>query len=168
MQTEGAADSGVAIAPMSLADWPAVRAIYEEGIATGDATFEEEAPGWDEWDAAHLAAHRLVARRGDATIGWAAVVPVSERCVYEGVAESSVYVAADARGQGVGHQLLAALIASTEAGGIWTLQTGIFPENSPSLSLHRACGFRLVGVRERIGQHRGRWRDVVFLERRRA
>lgn len=167
MRKHVAAGIDVAITAMSPADWPAVRAIYEEGIASGDATFEEEAPGWGEWDAAHLPGHRLVARRGEVIVGWAAVVPVSERCVYEGVAESSVYVAAAARGHGVGRRLLAALIASTDAGGIWTLQAGIFPENASSLSLHMACGFRRVGVRERIGQHRGRWRDVVLLERRR-
>ncbi len=167
MEKHVAAGIDVTITPMSPADWPAVRAIYEEGITTGDATFEEEAPGWGEWDAAHLPAPRLVARRGEMTLGWAAAVPVSERCVYEGVAESSVYVATAARGQGVGRRLLDALITSTEAGGIWTLQAGIFPENAASLSLHIACGFRTVGVRERIGRHHGRWRDVILLERRR-
>lgn len=149
-------------------DWPAVRVIYQEGIATGNATFETDVPSWEEWDAAHLPDHRLVARRGDETVGWAAVVPVSDRCAYAGVAEHSVYVAAAARGRGVGRQLLEALVASTEDSGIWTLQSGIFPENSVSLRLHEACGFRIVGIRERLGQLQGQWRDVVLMERRRA
>ncbi|MDQ6856528.1 MAG: N-acetyltransferase family protein [Candidatus Dormibacteraeota bacterium] len=153
---------------MSAGDWPAVREIYAEGIAAGDATFETEPPSWAAWDAAHLAEHRLVARRDDRVVGWAAASPVSERCVYAGVAETSVYVAADARGAGVGHTLLSELITSTESAGIWTLQAGIFPENHASLALHKACGFRLVGVRERLGQHHGVWRDVILLERRRA
>lgn len=149
-------------------DWPAVRVIYQEGIATGNATFETDVPSWEEWDAAHLPDHRLVARRGDEIVGWAAVVPVSDRCAYAGVAEHSVYVAAAARGRGVGRQLLEALVASTEDSGIWTLQSGIFPENSVSLRLHEACGFRIVGIRERLGQLQGQWRDVVLMERRRA
>ncbi|WP_337310993.1 N-acetyltransferase family protein [Candidatus Aeolococcus gillhamiae] len=158
----------LAIEAMSATDWPAVRAMYEAGIATGNATFEETTPQWEAWDVEHLKEHRLVARRGGTVVGWAAVVPVSERCVYAGVAESSVYVAEQARGSGVGRRLLDALTASTDAGDIWTLQTGVFPENVASLRLHEACGFRVVGVRERIGQHRRRWRDVVFMERRRA
>jgi L-amino acid N-acyltransferase YncA len=158
----------VTVTAMSAADWPAVRDIYVDGIATGDATFETEPPSWEEWDVSHLREHRLVARRGGAIVGWAAASPVSERCVYAGVAEVSLYVAAHARGSGVGRRLLSELIAATEAAEIWTLQTGIFPENEPSLRLHRACGFRVVGTRERIGQHHGRWRDVVFLERRRT
>jgi L-amino acid N-acyltransferase YncA len=148
-------------------DWAAVRAIYQEGIATGNATFETEVPSWAEWDAAHLPIPRLVARRGNEIVGWAAVVPVSDRCAYAGVAEHSVYVAAAARGQGVGRHLLESLVASTEDAGIWTLQSGIFPENTVSLRLHEACGFRIVGIRERLGQHQGRWRDVVLMERRR-
>jgi phosphinothricin acetyltransferase len=156
------------IAAMRPDDWPAVRAIYAEGIATGDATFETEVPSWEAWDAAHLRKHRLVARRGDEIVGWAAAVPVSGRCVYAGVAEHSVYVAASARGRGVGRRLLEALIASTEQAGIWTLQTGVFPENAVSIRLHQACGFRIVGTRERIGHHQGRWRDVILLERRSA
>jgi phosphinothricin acetyltransferase len=156
------------IAAMRPDDWPAVRAIYAEGIATGDATFETEVPSWEAWDAAHLRKHRLVARRGDEIVGWAAAVPVSGRCVYAGVAEHSVYVAASARGRGVGRRLLEALIASTEQAGIWTLQTGIFPENAVSIRLHQRCGFRIVGTRERIGHHQGRWRDVILLERRSA
>jgi phosphinothricin acetyltransferase len=156
----------VAVEAMRADDWPAVRAIYQEGIATGNATFETEVPSWEAWDTAHVADHRLVARRGDEIVGWAAVVPASERCVYAGVAEHSVYVAAAARGQGVGRRLLEALVASTEQAGIWTLQSGIFPENAISLRLHEACGFRVVGIRERLGQHHGRWRDVVLMERR--
>jgi L-amino acid N-acyltransferase YncA len=151
---------------MAPADWPAVRAIYEAGIATMNATFETAAPDWDGWDATHLPGHRLVARDVDGVAGWAALAPVSGRCVYRGVAENSVYVAPRAQGMGVGRALLDALIAGSEADGIWTIQTGIFPENAASLALHDACGFRVVGIRERIGFHQGRWRDVVFLERR--
>lgn len=168
MENDLAMGGEVVVTAMSPDDWGAVRAIYEEGIATGDATFESEAPDWEAWDAAHLRQHRVVARIGDSIVGWAAASPVSERCVYAGVAETSVYVAAQARGGGVGHGLMSALIESTESAGIWTLQTGIFPENEISLRLHKACGFRVVGTRERIGQHRGRWRDVILLERRRA
>lgn len=168
MQERCAARDDLVIEEMSPQDWAAVRAIYKDGIATGNATFEETAPEWETWDAAHLSEHRLVARRDGTVVGWAAVVPVSERCVYAGVAESSVYVAEEVRGTGVGRRLLDALTASTDAGDIWTLQTGVFPENEASLRLHKACGFRVVGIRERIGQHHGRWRDVVFLERRRV
>src|SRR5919109_1160405 len=148
-------------------DWPAVRAIYVAGIATGDATFETTAPDWPAWDAAHLADHRLVAR-DDAgqVVGWAALAPVSDRCAYAGVAEDSVYVAPQAQGRGVGRALLAAVVTSAEQAGIWTVQTGIFPENQPSVRLHAACGFRVVGVRERLGKLHGSWRDVVLLERR--
>lgn len=147
-------------------DWPAVRALYQAGIETGDATFETETPDWIEWDAAHLSAGRLVARREGQVIGWAALSPVSGRCVYAGVAEVSVYVAADARGKGVGRELLLELLAQSEKQGLWTLQAGIFPENEASLALHRGCGFRQVGRRERIGQLNGRWRDVILMERR--
>ena len=153
---------------MAATDWPAVRSIYEEGIATGHATFETAAPDWPEWDARHLPHSRLVARADGAVLGWAALSPVSSRCVYGGVAEVSIYVAARARGQGVGRALLAALIAESEHQGIWTLQAGIFPENLPSIALHRRAGFRVVGVRERIGCLRGTWRDTVLLERRSA
>ena len=147
-------------------DWPEVRAIYEQGIATGDATFQSTAPAWEEWDAAHLREFRLDAIRADAVIGWAALSPVSSRCVYAGVAEVSVYVAARERGAGVGRQLLEGLIAGSEHQGIWTLQAGIFPENTASVALHERCGFRVVGRRERLGQMNGRWRDVLLLERR--
>jgi L-amino acid N-acyltransferase YncA len=147
-------------------DWPAVRAIYEAGIATGDATFETAAPDWSDWDSGHLDDHRLVARLEGRVVGWAALAPVSDRCAYAGVAEDSVYVAPDAQGRGVGRALLAAVVASAERGGIWTVQTGIFPENQPSVLLHQACGFRVVGVRERLGRLHGRWRDVLLLERR--
>jgi L-amino acid N-acyltransferase YncA len=147
-------------------DWPAVKAIYEQGIAGGQATFETEAPSWEDWDRSHLEGHRLVALQDGEVIGWAALSPVSERCVYAGVAEDSVYVDASVQGRGVGRALLEELIARSERDGIWTIQTGIFPENEASLELHRRCGFRTVGIRERIGKHHGVWRDVVFMERR--
>ena len=161
-----AAPSPVGVRPMRVEDWPAVAEVYAEGIAGGDATFETEVPSWAGWDAAHLPDHRLVAEVDGTVVGWTAVSPVSGRCVYAGVVEDSVYVAESARGRGVGRRLLAALVESTENAGIWTIQTGIFPENESSLALHRAAGFRVLGVRERPGQLRGRWRDVVLLERR--
>jgi L-amino acid N-acyltransferase YncA len=154
------------IDPLGAGDWPAVRAIYEAGIATGDATFETDVPGWPAWDAAHLADHRLVARDDGTVVGWVALAPVSDRRAYAGVAEDSIYVAPDAQGRGVGRALLAAVVASADRGGIWTIQTGIFPENQASVRLHQACGFRVVGVRERLGRLHGRWRDVLLLERR--
>ena len=154
------------VEPMRADDWPAVREIYLEGIATGEATFETGAPSWEGWDAAHLPELRFVARHEGVVVGWVAASPVSERCVYRGVVEHSVYVAAAARGRGTGRRLLETLIAATDAAGIWTIQSGIFPENGASLALHEACGFRRVGVRERIGQLDGRWRDVILLERR--
>jgi L-amino acid N-acyltransferase YncA len=147
-------------------DWPRVVSIYEAGIATGDATFETEAPPWDSWDMGHLPQPRLVASRAGVVVGWAALSPVSERCVYQGVAEVSVYVDPETAGKGVGRALLGALVQASESAGIWTLQTGIFPENTASLALHQGCGFRIVGRREKIGQMGDRWRDVVFLERR--
>jgi L-amino acid N-acyltransferase YncA len=146
-------------------DWPQVAAIYEEGIRTGNATFETEVPSWDSWDAAH-GEIRVVAERDGELVGWAAISPVSDRCCYRGVADESVYVAASARGLGVGRALLDELIPRSEAVGYWTLVAGIFPENKPSLRLHLGCGFRLVGVRERLGQLDGHWRDVLLLERR--
>jgi L-amino acid N-acyltransferase YncA len=158
----------VRIEPLRPADWPAVAAIYAQGIATGNATFETDVSNWDRWDARLLGEHRLVARAGPggAVIAWATLAPVSDRCAYAGVAENSVYVAEGARGLGVGRHLLTALVEGAERAGIWTVQTGVFPENTASLALHRRCGFRVVGVRERVGQLHGRWRDVLFLERR--
>jgi L-amino acid N-acyltransferase YncA len=166
--TVRAARPAVDVRAMRAGDWPAVAEIYAQGIATGDATFETDVPTWDRWDAVHLPGHRLVAELDGAVVGWTAVSAVSGRCVYAGVVEHSVYVAESARGRGVGRRLLAALTESTESAGIWTIQTGIFPENEPSLALHRAAGFRVLGVRERPGQLHGRWRDVVLLERRSA
>jgi L-amino acid N-acyltransferase YncA len=156
----------MAVDELRYEHWPAVARIYGEGIATGLATFETEVPTWQRWDEGHLTAHRFVAIVDGDVVGWAAVSPVSDRCVYGGVVENSVYVAADARGKGVGRHLLATLIASTERDGIWTIQTGIFPENAASLRAHEAAGFRVVGCRERIGQLNGAWRDVLLLERR--
>jgi len=149
--------------------WAQVRAVYLEGLATGHATFETEAPEWDVWDAAHLPFARLVARaddEGGEILGWAALSPVSRRRVYEGVAEVSVYVAERARGLGVGGALLRALVEESERHGVWTLQAGIFPENVASITLHARCGFREVGRRERVGKLEGRWRDTLLLERR--
>lgn len=155
---------------MSTADWPAVRVIYEAGIATGDATLETTAPAWEAWDAGHRSdCRRVAADDSGAVLGWAALTPVSGRCVYEGVAEVSVYVAPTAQGRGVGRSLLEALVRVSEAAGLWTLQASILVENAASLALHERCGFRRVGVRERIGRDAtGRWRDVVLLERRSA
>jgi L-amino acid N-acyltransferase YncA len=146
--------------------WPGVARVYEAGTATGNATFETEVPTWKAWDSSHLAEHRLVALRNGEVVGWTAVSPVSDRCVYGGVVENSVYVAEAARGQGLGQRLLEALIASTEAAGIWTIQTGIFPENEGSIRLHERVGFEVVGRRKRLGKLRGHWRDVLLLERR--
>jgi L-amino acid N-acyltransferase YncA len=155
----------VEIRSLVQSDWPTVSAIFEEGIATGDATFETEPPSWEAWDTAHTDI-RLVAQSGDGVVGWAALSGYSDRCCYRGVSEVSVYVAGSARGRGVGRALLDAVISRSEAAGIWTLQAGIFPENKPSVRLHLGCGFRLVGVRERLGELRGVWRDVLLLERR--
>jgi L-amino acid N-acyltransferase YncA len=151
---------------MRAEDWPAVLAIYEQGIATRQATFETASPGWDDWDAGHLAAPRLVAEEDGDVVGWAALSPVSPRPCYAGVAEGSVYVAEHARGRGLGHTLLEQLCADADAAGIWTIQTSIFPENTASIALHERCGFRVVGTRERIAQLDGVWRDTVLLERR--
>jgi L-amino acid N-acyltransferase YncA len=154
------------IGQMVEQDWPAVRAIYTEGIHTGNATFEKSPPEWASWDASHLRVCRLVARSGDRVLGWAALSPVSDRCVYAGVAEVSVYVDSRARGQGIGTMLLASLVEAAERAGIWTLQAGIFPENVPSVELHKRNGFRIVGTREKLGSMDGRWRDVLLMERR--
>ncbi|MEX2531046.1 MAG: GNAT family N-acetyltransferase [Gemmatimonadota bacterium] len=147
-------------------DWEEVRLIHAEGIATGEATFETEAPSWEAWDVGHLEVARLVARQGRRIVGWAALSPVSSRCVYGGVAEVSVYVREGCRDRGVGARLLARLIEASESHGLWTLQAGVFPENVASIRLHRSFGFREVGVRERVGRLLGRWRDVLLLERR--
>jgi L-amino acid N-acyltransferase YncA len=147
-------------------DWPAVARIFEEGIRTGNATVQTEVPSWEAWDSAHLPEHRFVAKREGRVVGWIALVPVSARECYAGVAEVSAYVGEGARGEGLGRELLARLIESSERGGIWTLETGVFPENEPSLALLQRFGFRIVGTRERIGRMHGMWRDVVFLERR--
>ncbi len=155
--------------PLTADHWPAVRAIYAEGMATGTATFATELPTWEDWDSGHLSYCRLVATDEAGTVlGWAALSPVSSRCVYAGVAEVSVYVAAAARGRGVGLELMRALTTESEQNGLWTLQAGIFPENAASLRLHAAVGFRQVGRRERIGQLRGVWHDTLLLERRSA
>lgn len=156
------------IVPMSAAHAPEVLAVYQSGIDEGDATFETRAPDWAAFDAARLPAHRMVALdgNGDGVLGWVAVSPVSSRSVYAGVVEHSIYVHPLARGRGVGRALLDALVTSTEAAGIWTIQSGIFPENTSSLRLHERAGFRVIGVRERVGRQRGVWRDVVLLERR--
>jgi L-amino acid N-acyltransferase YncA len=147
-------------------DWPEVARIFEQGIATGNATFETEVPPWAAWDAAHLTAHRFVAEDDGRVVGWIALSPVSTRPCYEGVAEISVYVDEDARGRGVGSELLAAVVESAERAGFWTLQTSVFPENEASLALLRRYGFRTVGTRERIGRLHGIWRDTVLVERR--
>ena len=154
------------VRPLQPGDYEAVAAIFAEGIATGLATFETEVPSWEEWDVAHLPDHRFVAELDDDVAGWVAVVPYSRRAAYRGVGEVSVYVAERARGQGVGRALLETVVESAREGGLWTLQAGIFPDNVPSLELHRRLGFRDVGVRERIGQLDGVWRDVVLLELR--
>ena len=147
-------------------DWDAVKQIYEEGIATGHATFQQQAPGWDEWNKDHLPHSRIVAKENNEVLGWAALTAVSGRCVYAGVGEVSVYVSAKARGKGLGKHLLQKLIEESEVNNIWTLQAGIFPENIASIKIHEDGGFRILGTRERIGQMNGVWRDTVLMERR--
>lgn len=154
------------IRPLLPEDWEFVRSIYLGGIATGQATFEVTAPHWGQWNDGHLPAPRLVAVSGETIVGWAALSRISTRRVYEGVAEVSIYIAEETRGQGVGRLLLEALVKESEQNGIWTLQAGIFPENLASIALHKSCGFREVGLRERIGKLKGVWRDTVLLERR--
>jgi L-amino acid N-acyltransferase YncA len=154
------------IRSMTRDDWPAVEAIYAQGIATRHATFETAAPSWDEFDKGRHREHRLVAVEGGVVVGWAALSPTSTRACYAGVAEHSVYVAESARGRGVGRALMDALVASADAGGIWTIQTSIFPENEASVALHERVGFRVVGRRERIAELNGVWRDTLLLERR--
>jgi phosphinothricin acetyltransferase len=154
------------IRPLAHTDWPAVERIYGQGIATRAATFETEPPGWEQFDAGRLPGHRLVAVEDGVVVGWAAVAPVSTRECYAGVVEHSVYVAEEARGRGIGSALLEALVESAEAGGIWTIQSSIFPENAASVRLHERAGFRVVGRRERIAKLDGAWRDTVLVERR--
>jgi L-amino acid N-acyltransferase YncA len=156
----------VQIAAMTAAHADAVLAIYQAGIDEGNATFETRAPEWDTFTRSRLPEHRYVAVAANGILGWVAASRVSARPVYAGVVEHSVYIHPRARGRGIGRQLLDTLIASTEAAGIWTIQSGIFPENTASVALHQAAGFRIIGTRERIGQHHGRWRDVLFIERR--
>jgi len=146
--------------------WNEVRRIYEEGLSTGNATFQTSAPEWEEWDKAHIESSRLIALDNGQMVGWTALTPVSSRCVYGGVAEVSIYVADSARGKGVGKILLKELIASSEAGNFWTLQAGVFPENIASIKIHEASGFRVIGKREKIGRMDGIWRDTILLERR--
>jgi len=177
MTGTGRRPAGVTVRPMTGADAAQVLAIYQVGLDGGEASFETRAPAWEAFDATRLPGHRHVAvdDASGEVLGWAAACAVSDRCVYQGVVEHSVYVAPAARGRGVGAALLGALISSTEAAGIWTIESGIFPENTASLALHRAAGFRVVGVRQRIGCHLGRpghpggwWRDTVLIERRSA
>ena len=158
--------SDPSLRPMTARDADAVLAVYQAALDGGDASFETTAPDWPAFDAGRLPAHRWVAAEGERVLGWVAVSRVSPRPVYAGVVEHSVYVDAAARGRGVGRALLRRLIASTEAAGIWTIQSGVFPENRASLALHERTGFRVIGTRERVGRHHGRWRDVLLLERR--
>ena len=151
---------------LRMGDWPQVRAIYLEGLATGQATFQTAAPAWEEWDSGHLPQCRLVARVKETVLGWVALSPTSKRTCYAGVAEVSIYIAAAARGRGVGNALMAAAVTASEQAGLWTLVSAVFPENTASLRLHQRHGFREVGRRERIAQLHGVWRDTVMLERR--
>ena len=156
----------VSIRPLTADDWPVVRRIYAEGIATGAATFDSEIPEWDEWSAKHLAAARIIAERAGSIVGWAALMPVSPRACYQGVAEVSVYVGNGARGTGVGRALLMALIAESEQAGIWTLFSSIQADNPVSVALHEKCGFRMIGRREKLAQRNGVWQDTFNMERR--
>lgn len=158
--------NNILIRPMQPADWVSVAAIYGEGIATGFATFEKDIPGYESWDKNHLRECRLVAEKDHVVLGWAALSPVSDRCVYGGVAEVSVYVSTASRGMGIGTLLMEALIDQSEQQGLWTLQSGIFPENTGSIKLHEQIGFRRIGIRERVGKLDGVWRDNVIFERR--
>jgi L-amino acid N-acyltransferase YncA len=156
----------IIIDSMQDGDWERVRAIYLEGLASGQASFETEAPNWEHWDEAHLRHSRLVARDGERVVAWAALTPISRRRCYAGVAEVSFYVSAAHRGRGLGKRLLRELVAASERLGIWTLYGSTFPENEASLQVQSACGFRVMGRRERIAQHHGVWRDTVITERR--
>jgi phosphinothricin acetyltransferase len=164
--SRGAIGMNFLVDDLRPSDWEQVRSIYLEGIASGNATFETQAPTWEKWDAAHLPFARLVARGAEVVLGWSALSPVSDRCCYAGVAEASLYVGARHRSQGVGAALLQVTIEQAERNGVWTLQAGIFPENLPSLALVRKFGFREVGRRERLGKMHGVWRDVIMFERR--
>lgn len=159
-------ESNINFRELKPEDWHSVAEIYRQGIETGNATFQTDVPAWDSWDSAHLKTCRIVAILENGIAGWAALTPVSGRCVYAGVAEVSVYVSAHYQRKGIGTMLLERLIAESEKAGIWTLQSGIFPENFPSLKIHRNLGFRKVGVRKKIGKMHGKWRDTVLLERR--
>jgi phosphinothricin acetyltransferase len=161
----------VTIRPMAEIDWPAVSEIYRQGIDTGHATFETEVPAWEDWNGSHLKSGRLVAEVDGRVVAWAALTPVSDRCVYGGVAETSVYVGSAGRGRGVGTRLLRAAIIESEQAGLWSLEAQTFPENAASIALHKKCGFREVGTRSRVGKMsygamKGAWRDVVLLQRR--
>lgn len=158
--------SDISVEEMTPGDWPSVSRIYLEGIRTGNATFETNSPEWESWDKSHRSDCRLVARCNGEVVGWAALSNVSQRKVYSGVCEVSIYICSGFRGKGIGGQLMERLIAASEKHRIWTLQAGIFPENTGSLVLHEKMGFRQVGIREKIGQMNGVWRDVIFLERR--
>jgi phosphinothricin acetyltransferase len=166
MRLENEVRMSISIDAMRGSDWERVREIYLDGLATGQASFETEAPGWEQWDEAHCRHSRLAARENGRLIGWAALAPMSWRRCYAGVAEVSLYVSAAARGRGVGKRLLEELVASSERNGIWTLYGSTFPENEASLRVQLACGFRIVGRRKRIAQHHGVWRDTVITERR--
>jgi L-amino acid N-acyltransferase YncA len=154
------------IRPLKADDWPQVKAIFEEGIQTKNATFETSAGDWEEWDNSHLSAPRIIAEESKSIIGWAALSPVSGRCVYGGVAEVSVYVGSGSHRKGIGSALLKRLVMESEQQKLWTLQAGIFPENKASIKLHEKAGFRIVGTREKIGKMDGKWRDVIIMERR--
>ena len=154
------------IKEITASNFDLVGDIYAQGLETGIATFETKVPSWESWDQSHLAYGRIAAYEGEKMLGWASLSPVSSRCVYGGVAEVSVYIAKFARGQGVGLFLLQKLISISEKEGLWTLQSGIFPENKGSIALHKKCGFRMIGFRERIGQRNGKWHDNVIMERR--
>lgn len=151
---------------MQVADWKAIKAIYLEGIATGNATFQTTAPDWEIWDKNHLPSCRLVLENNNTILGWAMLSPISNRCVYAGVAGVSVYVAQQVQGKGLGYMLLSQLIKDSEVNELWTLEAGIFPENIASINLHKRCGFREVGRRDKLGKLDGKWRDVLLLERR--
>lgn len=159
---------GMKIRNLLTSDWEQVRLIYEKGIETGNATFQTKAPLWDDWNESHLTTCRIVAEDDGLILGWAALTPVSSRCVYAGVAEVSVYVEPEHSGKGIGLILLNELVKQSEAEGIWTLQAGIFPENTASLRIHEKAGFRILGIREKIGKQNGIWRDTALLERRSA